>query len=371
MQAQLPRFLEKQLEEESGGLESAQHDGNPPDGSPVKKGRKTSSKMTSGSTSVKARGSPLKTSRKSSTKARPSAPSTPSGSSKRATSGRNPLLTPNPIDMDPMNYESSGEELPSPRMLIADFSRAIADGTPSRKHKGAIRPLQEATDSQSPSKKGKGKDKVGRMADDKEKADEESRKKRRVEETILVLDSDEEQYWQQVDSQIFEAYPEPTKALAPSQEKKQMAAAAITARESSGTVSKTTMSAKEILMPIDTVGVSSVVEAVLVEDVSTSSDSTAGDLTCIKYPPKGELDLRVVVWSEFKAMIVVERNIPATFRFMDLKATSEMLQIKPTTMLKVWSETQSDWVWGLGDLAQFKAVLEGVETSDQRCQGIG
>ncbi len=93
-------------------------------------------------------------------------------------------------------------------MLIADFSRAIADGTPSRKHKGAIRPLQEATDSQSPSKKGKGKDKVGRMADDKEKADEESRKKRRVEETILVLDSDEEQYWQQVDSQIFEAYPE-------------------------------------------------------------------------------------------------------------------------------------------------------------------
>ncbi len=97
-----------------------------------------------------------------------------------------------PVHITHRQKESSREELSSPRMLIADFSRAIADGTPRRKHKGAIRLLQEATDSQSPSKKGKDKDKVGRMADDKEKANEESCKKRRIEETILVLDSDEE-----------------------------------------------------------------------------------------------------------------------------------------------------------------------------------
>ncbi|THG96335.1 hypothetical protein EW026_g5485 [Hermanssonia centrifuga] len=78
---------------------------------------------------------------------------------------------------------------------------------------------------------------------------------------------------------------------------------------------------------------------------SSSSASSAGDLTTVEYPPKGELDLRVVIWLGPKAVVIVERNIPVVFRFMDLKNASKMSAVMPDTMIKIWSEYIGDWVW--------------------------
>ncbi|THG93937.1 hypothetical protein EW026_g7421 [Hermanssonia centrifuga] len=79
---------------------------------------------------------------------------------------------------------------------------------------------------------------------------------------------------------------------------------------------------------------------------SPSSASSAGNLTTIEYPPRTKLDLRVVVWSECKALIVIEKkkNVPTTFRFIDLKKTSELVGAKENLKLKIWSDNRAEWV---------------------------
>lgn len=41
---------------------------------------------------------------------------------------------------------------------------------------------------------------------------------------------------------------------------------------------------------------------------------------------------------------MIEKNVPTTFRFIDLKKTSELVGAEANLKLKIWSDDRAEWV---------------------------